>query len=188
MDWLDELLDDATPEDRARLEHVHERLLAAGPPPELPPSLQAPPEPPRAQVIPIRRHRYTAAAAAAVLVLAVFGAGYVVGGARAPDAPVRTVAMTGVDASATLDLFDKDAAGNWPMSLTVSGLPALPEDGLYELWLTQDGKLAAPCGTFAVEGETTEVRLNAPFRLRQFTGWAVTRAGDDEFLLRTETV
>ena len=42
---FDEIVDPDDPE-RARLEAVHELLVAAGPPPELPPALEhAPPEP-----------------------------------------------------------------------------------------------------------------------------------------------
>ena len=50
------------------------------------------------------------------------------------------------------------------MELRVSGL----EPGTYELWLTRDGALEAPCGAFVVaEGETT-VPLNAPYVLKDF--------------------
>lgn len=189
MTGRDEILDGVTGAERDRLEAVHARLVAAGAPPELPPGLEYPPAPPAAQVVRFpRRYRYTALAAAASFAIAVFGVGYVVGGARAPDEPARSLAMTGQGAEATLAVFAADAAGNWPMRLTVSGLPVLPSGEQYELWLTKDGELAEPCGTFVVEGAETDVRLNAPYRLRDFTGWVVTRAGDEEFVLRTPTV
>ena len=109
-----------------------------------------------------RRYRYTALAAAVVAACALFGVGYLAGGAGGTE-PVRTVAMSGASqATAELDLFEKDAAGNWPMELRVSGLP----EGRYELWLTRDGKLAEPCGAFAVAAGETTVPLNAPYTLK----------------------
>lgn len=185
----DELLEGLAGAERDRLEAVHARLVAAGAPPELPPGLTRPPAPPSARVVRFpRRYRYTALAAAASFAIAVFGVGYVVGGARAPDEPLRSVAMTGEGATATLAVFAADAAGNWPMRLTATGLPVLPRGEQYELWLTRDGELAEPCGTFVVENTETEVRLNAPYRLRDFTGWVVTRSDDPTFVLRTPTV
>lgn len=174
--------DDLEPPERERLERVHALLAQAGPPPELSPALERAPEPPTARVIPFpRRFRYTAFAAAAVAALALFGLGYLAGGAGGKD-PVRTVAMSGAPpASATLDVFEKDAAGNWPMELRVSGLAA----GRYELWLTRGDELAESCGTFAVaQGETT-VPLNAPYSLRDFDGWVVVPVGKTAPVLTT---
>ena len=76
-----------------------------------------------ARVIPFpRRYRYTALAAAAVAACALFGLGYLAGGGGGND-PLRTVAMSGANqASGQLAVFEKDAAGNWPMELRVSGL------------------------------------------------------------------
>ena len=174
--------DDLEPGELERLERVHALLERAGPPPELSPAMAAAPEPPTARVVPFpRRYRYTAVAAAAVAAFALFGLGYLVGGGRGTD-PLQTVAMSGPGpASAQLDLFEKDAAGNWPMELRVSGLPA----GTYELWLTRNGNLAEPCGAFAVaDGETT-VPLNAPYKLKSFDGWVVVPSGDREPVLTT---
>ena len=74
-------------------------------------------------------------------------------------------------ATAELELFEKDEAGNWPMELRVCGLPA----GRYELWLTRDGKLAEPCGAFAVAAGETTVPLNAPYRLGRSTAGSSSR-------------
>ena len=174
--------DDLEPGELERLERVHALLERAGPPPELSPAMAVAPEPPTARIVPFpRRYRYTAFAAAAVAALALFGLGYVVGGGGGPD-PLQTVAMSGPGAaSAQLDLFEKDAAGNWPMELRVSGLPA----GTYELWLTRDGKLAEPCGSFAVADGETRVPLNAPYKLRSFDGWVVVPSGNREPVLTT---
>jgi hypothetical protein len=182
-DLRDIVGDDLEPGELERLERVHALLERAGPPPELSPAVAAAPEPPTARVVPFpRRYRYTALAAAAVAACALFGLGYLAGGAGGSE-PLRTVAMSGGNqATAQLDLFEKDAAGNWPMELSVSGLP----EGRYELWLTRDGKLAEPCGTFAAaaDGETT-VPLNAPYTLKGDIGWVVVPAGDREPVLTT---
>lgn len=181
---LDDIVgNELEPAERERLERVHALLGRAGAPPELPPALQHAPEPPApARVISFpRRYRFTALAAAVAAACALFGLGYLVGGGG-ESAPVRTVAMSGAgQASAELDVFEKDAAGNWPMELRVSGL----EPGRYELWLTRNGKLAEPCGAFAVaEGKTT-VPLNAPYALKGFDGWVVVPSGDTTPVLTT---
>jgi len=183
MTELDDLVgNDLEPGERARLERVHALLGRAGPPPELPHALERAPEPPSARVIPFpRRYRYTALAAAVVAACALFGVGYLAGGAGGSE-PVRTVAMSGPNqATADLALFEKDAAGNWPMKLTVSGLP----EGRYELWLTREGKLAEPCGAFAVVAGETTVPLNAPYSLKAFDGWVVVPANEQTPVLTT---
>ena len=119
MKDLRELIgDDVDPTELERLERVHALLGSVGPPPELPPELAATPEPPKRAghpvPAPLPLHGRAAAAVAAV---ALFGVGYLVG-AR-PDATVeRTIAMSGAGgASAELDVFEQDEAGNWPMEL-----------------------------------------------------------------------
>lgn len=173
---------DVEPEELAQLQRVHALLEQAGPPPELSPEAAQAPEPPRARVIPFpRRYRYTALAATAVAAAALFGLGYLVGGASGPQT-VQTVAMTGPrEASAVLDVLEVDDAGNWPMELRVRGLPA----GRYELWLTRAGELAESCGTFAVVEEETTVSLNAPYKLKAFDGWVVVPSGSDDHVLTT---
>jgi len=184
MSDLDDLVgNDLEPGERARLERVHALLEQAGPPPELSPPLAAAPPPPAARVIPFpRRYRYTALAAAVVAACALFGLGYLAGGAGGPE-PLRTVTMSGASqATAELDLFEKDAAGNWPMKLRVSGLP----EGRYELWLTRGGKLAEPCGAFAVAAGETTVPLNAPYALKGGdVGWVVVPSGGTAPVLTT---
>lgn len=182
-----DFLDDAPSDARERLLEVHRRLVAAGQPPELPPSLAVAPEPPSGEVLTFgRRYRFTALAAAALLGLGLFGAGYLLGG-RTDRTADFTVMMTGSEgAEAKLVVFERDDAGNWPMELEVTGLATLPDDRLYELWLTRDGELAAPCGVFAVRAGTTSVPLNAPYRFRQFDGWVVVPQDHPEtVVLRT---
>ncbi len=187
---FDELVGgDLAAAERERLRRVHELLLAAGPPPELSPRLASAPPTPAARVIPLSPHRrYAAVLAAAAVVLVAFGAGWLVGARGGGDTVVRTVAMAGPHgARASLALLEMDSAGNWPMRMTVSGLPVLPH-GTYALWLTKHGTLEAPCGTFTVGPGETTVRLNAPYRLKEYTGWVVVVSGSRTPLLRTPTV
>jgi hypothetical protein len=178
----------------ARLRRVHEALVAAGPPAELPPELATPPgrrERPAVRLMP-RRRLGAALVLAAALALAGFGGGYLLG-ARGEEAfPTDFVlVMHGTDrapnAAASLAVGELDEAGNWPMKMTVQGLPALAEGARYELLLTKSSELAVSCGTFAVDGRTL-VFLNAPYRLRDYDGWVVTREGSREILLRTDEI
>lgn len=186
---FDELVEAGDPE-RARLQATHELLLAAGAPPELPPSLETAPPEPRGTVISFPRRRYTAIAAVAIAATVLFGAGYAIGGRDSPEKPVQTIAMKGsAGATASIALLARDAAGNWPMTLEVSGLPPLPDGDTYTLWLTRNGELAESCGSFAVAAGTTKVPLNAPYSLKQFDAWVIVRTGATRpFLLRSSAV
>jgi hypothetical protein len=186
---IDDLIDPDDPE-RARLLAAHELLVAAGAPPELPPSLQEAPPEPKARVISLPRRRYTAVAAVAIAATVLFGLGYAIGGRGKPEGPVRTIAMSGpAGATASILLQPIDEAGNWPMLLDVRGLPQLPHGHTYTLYLTRHGKLAEPCGTFLSGPTASTVWLNAPYELREYDGWVVVRTGSTKpFLLRTSTV
>ena len=179
---FDELVDaeELTPAERERLRLTHDLLLRAGPPPELSQELARPPQM-RAKVsfLP-RRRRIALALVAAALVAAAFGGGYLVGNQGKPAVKGKfSVAMRGTqlapNAVASLIVFDKDGGDNWPMLMKVRGLKKLPEGGYYELYLTQHGKIGPECGTFRVQGGTTSVRLNAPYKLKRFDGWVVTQ-------------
>ena len=188
MPEFDDLVAADDPE-RARLLGVHDLLVAAGAPPELPPSLETAPAEPRGTVSFLHRRRFTTVAAIAIAATLLFGIGYAVGGRDAPASPVQTIAMSGpAGATASIALLAKDAAGNWPMTLEVSGLPALPEGETYTLWLTRDGELAESCGSFVVAAGTTKVPLNAPYRLKQFDDWVIVRTGSTRPLLRSGKV
>ncbi len=193
-DRFEDLIDDGEPLDdaeRERLRRAHDLLVAAGPPPEVPPELLAPPAPVTEPVrlLP-RRRRMPLALAAAAIALAVFGAGYLFGERNATPPTDRTIAMEGTAglaaADGAIELYEQDDAGNWPMLLRVRGLePSADREDFYELWLTKDGELAASCGRFTVHEGVTEVTLSVPYGLRAFDGWVVTRAGSDEPLLTT---
>ena len=80
-------------------------------------------------------------------------------------------------AQAKLRIEPADAAGNWPMTLAARGLPKLPSNGYYEVFLVRNGKILAPCGGFVVPGGATavSVKLNAPYGFEAHDSWVVTR-------------
>jgi Anti-sigma-K factor rskA, C-terminal len=174
--------DDLSPEEAARLERVHDLLVAAGPPAELPPHLLEPqPEQERDNVsfLPRRRVGALLGIAAAIALAALLG-GYVLGQRHAPFDEAGSVQMHSTvaasTASAVIHVGKADPAGNWPLKLDVKGLPELPKGQYYEMFLSRGAdKRAASCGTFRVSGSTDEIRLNAPYRLNAFDGWIVTR-------------
>jgi hypothetical protein len=176
-------LEGLDPSEEARLRRVHELLVQAGPPPDLPPALERPPSaPPEAEVsqfpmLPRRRWALAAVIAAALAVLA-FGGGYLVGHAKKKSTSFDTrfvVPMKGGNALALLRVAPKDDAGNTPMELEVNNLPQQPMKGdYYELWLTRNGRAIVPCGSFRVNERTTTVRLSVPYNFRHFDGWVVT--------------
>ncbi|HEY3962041.1 MAG TPA: anti-sigma factor [Gaiellaceae bacterium] len=177
-------IDDLAPEEELRLRRVHDLLLAAGPPAELPPGLHEPGAPPTAQVVQFvlpRRRLAVGLIAAATVAAAAFGGGYVFGHGKAAPAAfaakrvVDMHAAAGSTALAVLKVAPADSVGNWPMRMTVQGLPAQQQRGAYyELWLTKDGKPAVSCGRFRVHGNATTVDLTVPYNLRQYNGWIVT--------------
>jgi hypothetical protein len=180
--------DDLTPEERARLERVHELLIAAGPPPELPPALAEPPgeSQPTPMILPRRRAGAMLALAAAIALVAFLG-GFVAGKQGIGQGGSNTIHSlrmhgTGVvqNASATIDIGAVDSSGNWPLRVVIHGLPRLPTGSYYEMFLTKDGKPMAACGIFTVAGNTSTVRLTMPPTLKQhYDGWIVTRESPD---------
>jgi len=179
---FDELVgEDLGPVERERLLRVHELLVDAGPPPELP--AEAP--------IPLRpRRRGALLAIAAALAVTVFAVGFVVGDRSDRRKVAFTEALSATEvsagASASLTVFDIDEAGNWPMELAVQGLGPAPSGRPYELWLTKGGKLAALCGSFATDpGGSAVVPMNAPYKFKEFDGWVVVEEGYEAPLLTT---
>jgi hypothetical protein len=184
---FDELVGaDMDGDEYARLRRAHDLLVAAGPAPELPRALAEPPLPRigrrslAARVLPL----------AATLAVVAFVGGYLAGASGRPTAFETdfVLAMHGTAAapaaSASLRVGEIDEAGNWPMELTVEGLRRGPR---YELLLSRDGRPVASCGYFVVEKGRTVAYLNAPYHLRAFDGWVVTRVGSDDVLLRDES-
>jgi hypothetical protein len=180
---FDELIDagDLSEDERRRLEEVHELLVAAGPPPDLPAALTEPPrlEPGLAPVVPLaerRRGRGTWAALAAALALAAFAGGYALGVGRDDGDVVRVVALEGAGgARAEVSLGEMEPGGNWPMTLEVSGLPRQTADrAYYELFVWRDGEPRYPCVGFKMDDGTTTVEFTVPYELREDTELVVT--------------
>jgi hypothetical protein len=177
MREFDELTEDLSPEEQKRLRRVHELLVEAGAAPDLPRSLRRARRPDGG--LSFARPRLLAAVLAAAL--AVAGGSFVVGYVVSDDGLEFdrdfSVQMRGAEAapnaSATIDVGERDEAGNWPMLITVRGLRPLPEGGRYLLYLTRNGRPVAWCGSFVVEEDETTALLNAPYRFDEFDGWVV---------------
>lgn len=177
MKEFDELTEDLSPEEQRRLRRVHELLLDAGQPPELPGSLRRPPAAAGRPLLRTWRPLAIAFASAVAIAVASFAAGY-----RTADDGFDfdhdfSVEMRGAEAapnaSATIEIGERDEAGNWPMVMKVRGLPALPAGGRYLLYLTKNGQPRASCGSFRVHEGTTTAPLTAPYRFDRYDGWVV---------------
>ena len=108
------------PDEEARLRRVHDLLVQAGPPPDLPPALERTPEAAEAEIVQFpllpRRRWMAVALAAATVVALVFGGGYLFGHskgggsasrgqARRPDARQRRALA---DAQAIIRISSRD--------------------------------------------------------------------------------
>jgi hypothetical protein len=181
---FDELVgEDLSLQERDRLRNVHDLLVQAGPPPELAPHLEHGPT--LGMTLgggagQRRRGLMLLAAALVVLALAFLG-GYIAGNRGGGLAAAEVHRLVGTRlaprANASLRVEHVDAAGNWPMTIAETGLPKLPAHAYYEVFLVRNGHIWASCGTFITSGKdaATEVRLNAPYRLRRSDSWVVTR-------------
>jgi hypothetical protein len=191
---------DVEPGEEARLRRVHELLVEAGPPPEVPPWVAEGPNLPLDVAYPRPVRRRVPMLVAAALAVTAFVLGWFASGSGSSTSGFHRIGnpieMRGTAAApsalATIELADADAGGNWPMILHVRGLKPQPTGDYYELWLTRQGKPIASCGTFRVMPGSTDVRLNAPYKLRRFDGWIVTahtrRGAKPLALLRTTRV
>ena len=178
----DLLPDDVGADELARLERVHELLVSAGPPAELPPGLSKPPSTGGARALELGRRRWqtvalVAAAAAAVL----FGVGFFSGWSSKDDsfkAAFGPVPMRGGgptrDAIAQIWVGPKDKALNWPSVMKVRGLPALAKGSYYALYLTdgETGKKLLICTAFSVHAGVTTVTFNFPGPAKG-KGWVI---------------
>ena len=188
---FDELIDAETPDgERLRLQHVHDLLLQAGPPPELTPRLR---KAPNFGVVPLQLKRRAAKRralvllAAAVSIVALFAAGYAVAnqrGGTSVSPPIQHLVLKGTSvapgAHATLDVW-RPAHGNVPMTLSVAGLRKLPPHSYYDVYLVRGGQVEpwGVCGTFRSGGSSRTLTLNfsAPYTLQKGDSWVVTRPG-----------
>jgi hypothetical protein len=189
------------PDERARLQRVHELLLETEPPPELSPTLATPP-PASPRDLPWqrpRRVRPRAVLVGAVIVTAFF-IGYLTGNSDSPNQGsasgmrvVRTIQLDGEgNASGAIGVGARDEKGNWPMVVTVWGLEHLTDGDYYTLALTRDGKPRVTCGTFNASGRQTTVRMVAAYNLERFDGWVVllwdAQTRDEKPVLRSSGV
>jgi hypothetical protein len=188
---FDELVDDETTgAEREQLQHVHELLLRAGPPPELPPELEAGPN----LQVTIARKRKRAKGRAMMLLAAalvgvlVFIGGYAAGNGQKGNrgvSPITTLNLKGTtiapSAQASLEVWHP-RDGNWPMTLTVLGLSPLQPRRYYEVYVVRGGKILGSCGVFRVKQTRNPVvvTLNAPYPLQKGDTWVVTRQGVGE--------
>jgi hypothetical protein len=179
-------LTDLSDEDEGRLRRVHQMLVAAGPPADLPIDLSTPTAVGGGEVVSLAQHRSRRRPVAALLIaatvaVACFGGGYLLAtqasGKSAIDV-VRVVPMQGVQQNsfASLSVGASDQNGNWPIQLTVNGLPQLQDKESYYLMVWQNGKPVSFCGAFEVadHGSTT-VTFNVAYKITKDTHWVVTR-------------
>jgi hypothetical protein len=190
-DFRDLVGDEGDPAELDRLRRVHDLLVAAGPPPELSPALAKPPEVEESKVLEFRRRRpATVFGVAAALAAAAFVIGYAVGDRGTSFSASAVVPMHGVGrlvaARADIRIGSHESGGNYPLEMTVRGLPHLANGSFYELLLSKNGRPTLPCGDFAVEGSLTTFRLSVPYdltklrRSHRFDGWVVVRHASGE--------
>jgi hypothetical protein len=141
------------------------------------------------------RRWYWAATAAALLIVAVLGAGYIrtITDDSSPEVPLVASALA-PDASGEVRV--EEVGPNLHVTLEVRGMPELKKNNYYEMWYYADdddrndaedddrndaedgGRIS--CGTFQVgpEGRTT-VNLSAPASSRHYREIEITREPDD---------
>jgi hypothetical protein len=192
------------PHEQARLLRIHDMLVAAGPPSDLPVSLA---RPPAADVVagngsrsddtsllretsaggtvvafPARRRAGAAILIAATVAAACFGGGYVLANQTHKSAThvfrvvnLHNSAQSPQNSEAALRVGAVDANGNWPIQLTVNGLKPLSSTARYYLMVWQHGKPVAFCGGFEVGGKgPTTVSFNVAYKITKSTRWVVT--------------
>jgi hypothetical protein len=188
---------DLSPAERERLERVHDMLVAAGPPPELPQELAEAPRP-QGRLVELARNRLrTGLLLAAALVIATFAFGYFLG-ARGEDSspeaftPWKTAVLgKSADRLAVVRIGEQDENGNWPMVVTVDGLDHLSGGDYYTLFMTRKGKPVVQCGTFNVaEDGLTTVRFPVAYDPDRYDGLLLARYSREKHkdtpLLRAE--
>ena len=189
-----ELVGDEVPEDDLGELRRVDRLLRSvpGPPSQVPASLT---QSVTALTLPApfwsRRRVALAIALAAALAAGFFGIGRLTSdpGVDARATVPMHATRAAPEAAAVIQVGERDAkSGNWELVLEVTGLPKLPEDRYYSLWLEKDGEYAATCGTFNVGEGTTTVLLTVSYRLSQYDAWIISEHDDDALphLLRAE--
>jgi hypothetical protein len=173
---------DLSPAERERLERVHDMLVAAGPPPELPQELAEAPQPQGRLADLARKRLRTGLLLAATLVIATFAFGYFLG-ARGEDSAPSTLTLTkqvvlgkAADRFAVVGIGERDSNGNWPMIVRVEGLEHLQKGDYYTLFMTREGKPVVQCGTFNVaEDGLTTISFPVAYDPARYDGLLLTR-------------
>jgi hypothetical protein len=180
-----ELVGDDVPEDELDALRRADALLRTVPPPpsQVPPRLT---QAVTALALPAplwsRRRLAATVALAAALSALFFGVGRWTAGSDVD--PLLTVSLgatqSAPDAAAVIEVGERDeTSGNWELELEVTGLPKLPGNRYYALWLEKDGEYAATCGTFNVGEGTTRVRMTVSYRLSGYDAWVISEHDDD---------
>jgi hypothetical protein len=129
-----------------------------------------------------RRRMALAVALAAALAAGFFGIGRLTSdpGVQARATVPLHATEAAPEAAAVVQVGERDEkSGNWELILEVTGLPKLPGERYYTLWLEKDGEYAATCGSFNVGEGTTTVRMTVSYRLSQFDAWVISEHGDE---------
>jgi hypothetical protein len=180
-----ELVGEDVPDDQlGELRRVDAVLRSVpAPPPQVPPRLT---QAVTALTVPApfwsRQRIAVAIALAAALAAGFFGVGRLTSGndvdARA-TVPLRST-QAAPEAAAVIEVGELDEnSGNWELVLEITGLPKLPQDRYYALWLEKDGQYAATCGTFNVGEGTTTIRMTVSYRLSQYDAWVISEHDED---------
>jgi anti-sigma-K factor RskA len=117
--------------------------------------------------------------AAALLVIAVFGAGlmWTITEGSSEGVPLAATAAASEGGG---EISGEAEEGNLRIELVVWGLPELRRDEYYELWYAREGGGRISCGTFrAQQGGQTTVNLTAPASAVSYPKIEVTREPDD---------
>lgn len=166
---------EGSPEELAELRQVHNLLISADPPPELPERRRK-----ARRRKPVLVRTWAAAAFGFAAVLASLTAGLAIGRTfhegDAHQAFSRTMhgIGTAAAASAVIKVGSRDASGNRTLQMAVHSLPSLRR-GYYTLYLTEKGQPLVACGVFRT-GATgnANVSMNAPADLAEYDGWIVS--------------
>ncbi len=172
------------PDELERLREVDALLRQVpAPPHEVPASLtQAVAAVPLARSRPTRRRIAIALAFAAAVAALSFGLGHWTDDGFAVDYTVEMAPTASAPrAEAAVDVGERDAdSGNVELLLDVSGLPELPPEETYALWLRKGDEWAATCGYFAVGDGDTSVRMTVSYDFREYDAWVISRGNRDD--------
>jgi anti-sigma-K factor RskA len=172
------------PRCREELEYIRQthtllrELAASEPPPELKAQVMAHAKgetPAHAGV----RWKLWVSAAAALLVAAILGIGFLQGitGDSSEGIPLTATTLA---PGASGELRGEKVGENIQVELEVRGLPELREGEYYEMWYAKESGERISCGTFRAQpGAKTTVNLTAPVNAVSYPKIEVTRESDD---------